>query len=364
MPKVYINGKFLAQRTTGVQRFSKGILLALDRNLSKLGRNNSVVLLCPPCASDVLSELTFIEQRRCGTEALSLTAWEQICLPFASRDGYLICLSGSAPLLSRRCIPTIHDAAVFLFPHAYSAKFVSWYRFLFKRIAKKAPFVFTVSESSARDLASFLPNCNFRIVPNSAEHITYVDVDHSILSSLGLKQRRFVLAVGSLNPTKNFKTLIDAYTASDLCKIAPLVIVGAINANVFHSSELISTTDVIWAGSVSDEQLRALYEAATAFVFPSLYEGFGIPPIEAMLCGCPVIASDISAIREVCGDAVAYFPPTDGAALIDSLRRILYDESMRKELIDRGHQRSQSFSWDLSAQRLRQALAEFHILSI
>jgi glycosyltransferase involved in cell wall biosynthesis len=266
------------------------------------------------------------------------------------------------PLLARRCIPTMHDAAVFLYPEAYKANFVRWYRFLFKQKAKHAPFVITVSKSSARDLETFLPDCNIRIINNSAEHIRHIEADFFILSKLGIYRNRFILAVGSLNPTKNFSTLVDAYLAADLPTDIPLVIVGSVSPDVFKESRFASNRSLIWAGVVSDGQLRALYESATLFVFPSLYEGFGIPPLEAMLCDCPVIGADIAVVREVCGDAVAYFAPTDCAALSDLIRKMLSDINMRHELIDRGRHLSRSFSWDISGQRLRVALSEFHVL--
>jgi len=364
MPKIYINGKFLSQRTTGVQRFAMGILLAFDRILAKFSIDAGVVLLCHPSAPNIQARLSCIEQRHCGLKYLSLIAWEQISLPFASANGYLICLSGSIPLFARRCIPTMHDAAVFLYPEAYKANFVRWYRFLFKQKAKHAPFVITVSKSSARDLETFLPDCNIRIINNSAEHIRHIEADFFILSKLGIYRNSFILAVGSLNPTKNFSTLVDAYLAVDLPTHIPLVIVGSVSRDVFGKTRPFENKSVIWAGVVSDNQLRALYESAMLFAFPSLYEGFGIPPLEAMLCGCPVIASDISAVREVCDDAVTYFTPTDVAALSDLIHRMIRDENYRSALIERGRQLSRSYSWDISGQRLLFALSEFHVLPV
>jgi glycosyltransferase involved in cell wall biosynthesis len=362
MSKIFINGKFLSQRTTGVQRFAMGILLAFDRILATLGNETGVVLLCHPSAPNIQTQLSYIEQRHCGLKYLSLIAWEQIYLPFASANGYLICLGGSIPLFARRCIPTMHDAAVFLYPKAYKANFVRWYRFLFKQKASHAPFVITVSESSARDLKAFLPDCNIRVIHNSAEHIKQVDADFSILSELSIYRGRYILAVGSLNPTKNFVTLVGAYLAADLPIDFHLVIVGSVNPDIFKETSFALNGRVISAGFVSDGQLRALYESATLFVFPSMYEGFGIPPLEAMLCDCPVIGADIAVVREVCGNAVAYFAPADCAALSNLIRKMLSDKNMRHELIVRGRRISRSFSWDISGQRLRAALSEFHVL--
>lgn len=365
---LYINGKFLAQRMTGVQRFALGLLLALDKSLAKRPGGRRVFLLTPPGVPPVPG-LSVIEQRACGRPGLPLTWWEQVELPLSSRNGRLLCFSGSAPLLARRCIMTIHDAAIYLQPQAYSRKFVAWYRLLFSRMSRSAPLVLTVSNSAARDLATFLPDSKFRLVYNAAEHITHVASDPSVLKAHGLVHGGYILAVGSMNPTKNFAALIEAYHAADLGRKIPLVIVGAVNGSVFSQPIAQSGTQstgaqsVVWAGSVSDAQLRALYEHAAVFAFPSLYEGFGIPPLEAMSCGCPVVASNASSIPEVCGDAALYFSPQDGAAISAAILRVLADDELRRNLVEKGLNRSRCFSWEKSGEQLRNWLVEADYLT-
>lgn len=359
---IHLNGKFLAQRTTGVQRFAYGVVSALDRSLQTTPCGQDVELLMPPAATPIAG-LQVIRQRIVGRPGRRLTAWEQLDLPVHARAGTLLCLSGSAPLLAGNCIPTIHDAAVYRYPQAYSRAFVTWYRLLFAKRAKHSPLVLTVSESSARDLAPHLPPTAFRVVPNSAEHITGHLADPSVLDRLQLSAQGFLLAVGSLNPTKNFAALIEAYAISPLADRLPLVIVGAVNSQVFSAgAPLAHHPNVRWAGPVPDAQLRALYEAALVFVFPSIYEGFGIPPLEAMRCGCPVVASNASSIPEVCGDAVAYFDPTDRSAMMAAIDTLLRDDTRRGELIKRGLARARTYSWDRAAERLRAALAEFRFI--
>lgn len=356
---IYINGKFLSQRTTGVQRFAFGVVEALDRSLRSQPSSCRFELLLPPCAKPITG-LTAISQRHVGRFMRSLTAWEQLVLPAYASDGTLLCLSGSAPFFVRDCIPTIHDAAVYLHPQAYSRTFVTWYRILFAHRAKKSPLVLTVSDSSARDLATHLPPTAFRVVPNSAEHITREPSDPSVMDAFQLLPQGYLLAVGSLNPTKNFTLLLKAYTSSKFSEYFPLVIVGAINKDVFRSDgDIPHCSNVHWVGPVSDTQLRALYEQAAVFLFPSLYEGFGIPPLEAMICGCPVVASNSSSIPEVCGDAALYFDPYDQLALTSTIQNLLSDNVCRSKLIEYGRQRARSYSWDISAKRLRTALTEF-----
>lgn len=356
---IYLNGKFLAQRTTGVQRFARGVVTALDFSLQSTPCGQDFELLLPPAATPI-DGLQVINQRVIGQRGRSLTAWEQMELPRHTSGGTLLCLSGSAPLFGGDCIPTIHDAAVYLYPQAYSRAFVTWYRLLFARRARNSPLVLTVSESSARDLAPHLPRTAYRVVPNSAEHIIDRSSDTSVLNRLDLKSGRYLLAVGSLNPTKNFSLLINTYRGSSLVDQLPLVIVGAINREVFSADSLnIEHPNVRWAGSIPDTQLRALYENAAVFVFPSLYEGFGIPPLEAMLCGCPVVASRASSIPEICSDAAHYFDPRDPNEMLAAIQSVLESDGHRKSLIEKGHNRANQFSWDYSAASLRLALADF-----
>ena len=362
MRPLFLNGKFLAQRTTGVQRFAHGIVNALDRSLQTRPCGCTVEILLPPSANPI-EGLQVIRQRHVGRADRTLTLWEQLDLPVNARDGTLVCLSGSAPFFSGSCIPTIHDAAVYLYPQAYSRLFVAWYRLLFSHHARRSPFVLTVSESSARDLATHIPSAVYRVVPNSAEHIIRQPPDESVMAQLQLSPKGYLLAVGSLNPTKNFAALIGAYTASTLAERLPLVIVGAVNRDVFRASgTVIDHPNVRWAGSIPDAQLRALYEQAAIFIFPSLYEGFGIPPLEAMLCGCPVAASKASSIPEVCGNAAHYFDPHNLNEIKTAIESILEHDDYRNKLIKLGRQRALTFTWDHAAERLRSALAEFTLI--
>ncbi|MDH1429839.1 glycosyltransferase family 4 protein [Comamonas aquatica] len=362
MTTLFINGKFLAQRTTGVQRFAYGVLTALDFSLQLTPCGRDVELLLPPGAT-AIPQLQVIRQRVVGRANQSLTTWEQLVLPKYVREGILLCLSGSAPLLVNNCIPTIHDAAVYLYPKAYSRVFVAWYRLIFASRAKRSPLVLTVSESSARDLVPYLPPTAYRVVPNSAEHIAEYAPDTTILNRFGLIPRRYMLAVGSLNSTKNFPFLIDAYVESSLIEQLPLVIVGAMNREVFRSHPEISDNDnIFFVGSIPDAQLRALYENAAVFVFPSLYEGFGIPPLEAMFCGCPVVASNISSIAEVCGSAACYFDPKNPKEMLGAIQSVIQDDNYRNALVKRGYKRARNFTWESSAKRLRSALVEFDVI--
>ncbi len=353
----------MLQKKTGVQRFASELIKAFDRNLEINPSGNSFEILLPPNSS-YIEDLKVIKQRRVGCLKKYLTVWEQLELPYYSKDGTLLCLSGSAPLFAKDCIPTIHDAAVFLHGYAYSLPFIYWYRVLFRIRSKLSRLVLTVSTSSSNELKKHLPETNIKIVYNSAEHIKRILSDNSVLTNLKIEKHKFILAVGSHNQTKNFKRLIQAYTSSAFLMNLPLVIVGGFSGKVFKS-EIIEydCKNVIWAGSVTDESLRVLYEKALFLVFPSIYEGFGIPPLEAMHCGCPVVASNVSSIKEVCGDSVVYFDPLSIESISNALFLMISNEKIRDEFAKIGRMRANCYTWEKSANMLRDALIEFKYIN-
>jgi glycosyltransferase involved in cell wall biosynthesis len=160
--------------------------------------------------------------------------------------------------------------------------------------------------------------------------------------------------VGSQTANKNFDGVVKAAALLDDLNIK-VVAVGGNNRRVFAGA--ISSSDrLIVAGYVTDGELRALYENAKCFVFPSFYEGFGLPPLEAMHCGCPVIASNRAAIPEVCGAAVAYCDPSDPSDIARQLRRVLTSRAYRTELKEAGLERSRAFSWSQSAAQMEQII--------
>jgi glycosyltransferase involved in cell wall biosynthesis len=179
--------------------------------------------------------------------------------------------------------------------------------------------------------------------------------DARILERLGLVHRSYVLAVGSLTPNKNFNGVVHAAALlGDLdCKI---VAAGGANTRVFNGVDLTGDA-LIMAGYVTDGELRALYENAACFIFPSFYEGFGLPPLEAMHCGCPVIVSDRASLPEVCGNAAVYCNPDDPADMARQLRLVLTSAALRRELREAGFARALSFGWQRSADQLNELLA-------
>jgi glycosyltransferase involved in cell wall biosynthesis len=360
MRTIFINGKFCAQRTTGVQRLATRLVLALDDLLKTIDKTDRWILLCPVGAKPPL--LSKIEIRFVRTPLLSLHAWEQFILPILSLGRPLLNLAGPAPLLKHNQVCMIPDAAVFDYPQAYTYIYRIWYRFLFHKLAHSAKLLLTISHFSRERLIIALgPHARrFRLVSCAASHMIGLSPVSAVLNRFSLKGIKYLLAVGSINPTKNLPALVSAFSSMTMPDVR-LVVVGGGNSAVFAGESLETYDDprVIFTGVISDGELCALYRHAHAFVFPSLYEGFGIPPLEAMSLGCPVVAAWSSSIPEICGDAALYFDPLDIPNITHALERILTEEFLRKTLRERGDLRVNKFTWESSARQLySQLIAE------
>jgi glycosyltransferase involved in cell wall biosynthesis len=355
---IFVNGKFAAQRTTGVQRVARQLLCALDQSLltDSTGWPADVLLLVPPGSNPPL--VKHIKTAVLGPRKLPLVLWEQALLPWAARRGRLLNLSGSAPLLGRRRTCLIHDAAVFDRPHAYSTVFRSWYRGLFWLLPRLGAQLLTVSDFSRRRLAAALrvSPATIGLVPGGAGHLADVVADPSALARHGLVAGRYFLAVASVNANKNLPALRAAFAALPSGHGLKLVLVGDADPKVFGRSAADTPVDqaaVVCTGPIEDAALKALYQHALALVFPSLYEGFGLPPLEAMACACPVAASNAAAIPEVCSDAVLYFDPASVEQISAAMLRLSSDDALRERLRQAGLARAARFGWPQSAQALQ-----------
>lgn len=352
MLTVYINGRFLSQSTTGVQRHAIEVVMAMDRILSLPDAPGSVAyeLLVPPNAHQELP-LSKIRVSRVGH--LRGHAWEQLELASAARRGTLINLGNTGPLGHTRQVVTIHDAGVFANPANFSFGFRTWYKVLIPRVARRATSIFTVSNFSKQELVKYcgIPEEKIRVIHNGADHIVRDPADESIIDVHGLVRDRYLLCMGAGTPNKNNKLILDALEIVDNPDIQ-LVRLKAANLEIFARSKRQPSVRLLDLDYVTDAQLRALYQNAGCFVFPSLYEGFGIPPLEAMTCGCPVIVARSSALPEICGDAALYCDPFDARDLSAKIDRILNDADLRKDFREVGRQHARSFTWEHCAEEM------------
>lgn len=355
MTRFALNGRFLTQALTGVQRFATELTAAMDA-LAGEGAWPTTRVLVPrgTAAPPALRHLEVAEVGR-----LRGQAWEQAELPRAARGAFLLNLGNTAPILAgRHQAVVIHDAGVFDTPESYSLPFRAWYRLLHRALARSGARIVTVSEFSRARIAARLglDPARIGVMPEGAEHILRAPADAAVLARHRLTPRRYALAVGSRAAHKNLDALRGA-AALLASRGLVLAAVGAADPAVFRPAAGAEGEGAVALGRVGDAELRALYENALCLVFPSRYEGFGLPPVEAMLCGCPVLAARSGAVPEICGDAALWFDAADPGSLAAALRRLLDEPGLAETLRAHGLARAQSFTWRRAAETLLRLLA-------
>jgi len=353
---VFINGRFLIQTVTGVQRYAMEVVQALDELLSKAHSSQPFTLLLPRDVSQI-PDYQHIKSKHVGRHRGIF--WEQLDLPIAAKSGLLLNLGSTGPLGHKNQVVTFHDAGIFRIPGNFTVAFLLWYRLLMPILGRKAKRVLTVSEFSKQELSSCAGISKHKLVVthNSAAHIVRHPADRQILAKNNLLPKSYLLFVGGDKPNKNIAIVIDALAALD-DRAVSLVCVGETDPAVFAKPLYHSRSEIHALGRVTDAELRALYENASCLLFPSFYEGFGIPPLEAMQCGCPVIASNTSALPEIYGGAALLFDPNDIRGLCDHIRRLQLDDEAREQLIRAGIARAKSFSWEDCAAKVLEQIDE------
>jgi len=342
---IFVNARFLCEPVTGIQRWGRETLTALDQLIEDGvidGEQYKFTLLSPTLPSDMPS------YRHLSLKVKGLLRshlWEQLELPFMAK-GFLINFKNTAPMFKKNMSMQIMDLQPFARPGTHPSIFNLLYKIIIPRAARSAKMITCLSESTVSEVRKYIGVSREKcvITESGHEHILRFDRDDSILDQHALDKNKYLLAVSSLNPNKNFAAILRAMTLAGVDN--KLVIAGAANPKVFREQGIDKLPDnAVYLGRVSDEQLRSLYENALGFVYPSFYEGWGLPPGEAMLLGCPVISSDTSSLPEVCGDAVLYCNPADDNSIAEQITKLCNDAALRDKLIAGGLTQSQKFTW-------------------
>ncbi len=353
--RIGINGRFLIAKRTGVQRAAYNLI----RTLIEVDRDNEYVIFTgheQVGAQDWnYSNVTVVGDDLRPSESFRNHFWEQIRLPKLSKKYNIDILhspANIAPLFySGKSIINIHDLCFVVNPQWYSFAFRTVYNLIIPQLAKRATKVITNSNNSKNDI---LQHFN---LPAERVSLVYWAVDDTFSLPLinneavaTIGERDYILYVGSLEPRKNINILIEAY--EQLRRQNPtiktkLVLIGgesplfaAVQLNVREYRD-----DIIFKGFVTDSELSAYYRGARLMAYPSLYEGFGLPPLEAMASGVPVVTSSSSSIPEVVGSAAVLVNPRDCKQLTDALHRVLTDEHLCKEMIAEGFTQVAKFNW-------------------
>ena len=348
----FINGRFLTQPTTGVQRYAREIVDALDRLFDDMPGVTATVLAPrfdtePPVWRNVKL------QRR---GRLKGHVWEQCELPLMCGREILFCPGNTSPVISllglQRIVVTIHDLSYSYFPEAYSRGFKLWYGGLIPLEMKRAQAILTVSQTERASIVERFPAVASRIhaVANGGW-----PGDQTPEAANLHRDEQTVLYVGSLSKRKNFPALFQVAIALARKRGVRFRFVGATTAALVASEQTVPADVehlISFEGQInSTAQLAEHYRRATCFVFPSLYESSGLPPVEAMACGCPVIVSDIPALRERCGEDALYCQPEDVEAMECCIESVLDSLTLQAELRERGYRRARRITWEACARR-------------
>ena len=337
---IVCNTRNLSSTMTGVQRYTTEILSRLGgdvERLSPLGRHQGLI----------------------GH------AWEQFVLPVKTKHKLLWSPCNTGPLSVANQVLSIMDVAPLDHPEWSSRKFASWYRYLIPRLAKKVQNIITISEVSKQRILHHCPDASSKIAvtPLAADQRfkpTESAAIDKMADELKLPSRNYVVALGSLEPRKNLPRLLRVWKKiqSELPEDIWLVLAGAEGASLVFRKERYDHIPprVFLTGHVPDHHLPALYSGSLASIYLSYYEGFGLPPLEAMSCGAPVIVANAASLPEVVGSAGLLVDPYDDDAIANGLMSLLDDSILRRDLAERGLKQAMSFSWDQTAEKTKRIL--------
>jgi glycosyltransferase involved in cell wall biosynthesis len=364
--RIGLDGFPLLTPRTGVGHYT----FELARSLARLGPSDAFELVAPgPFPISVIEDIRLNgpdNLRAVNAEANSIRRrrWWAVGLPLYLRKASLDLFHGTnyeVPLWSkRRSVLTIHDLSILLHADTHRADLARRARRRLPVMARSASMIITATEYVRREICEHLhvradrvavtpyaPRSGFQAMPAAQAHQTK--------QRLGIEDD-FILFVGTVEPRKNLLTLMRAFDQilRQTSRRPQLVVVGAEGWLMDELFAFIKESSIshrlLLTGYLDDDDLRALYSSCGVFVYPSIYEGFGLPPLEAMACGAPVIASNIATFRETLGSAAQLFEPNDVEGLATSIVEILDDEDRRRALSRQGLEQAAKFSWKRTAQ--------------
>ena len=353
----------------GIGTYVRNLLL----HLARLDRETDYVVLCQHKDCQFVKKLG--ENFRAVAEwALPYSIAEQFRVPMHLRRERVDLFHSPhyvlPPLTPCRSIVTIHDCIHLMFPQYLPNRLAYLYAKTFLHIAsRRSNRILTVSESSKKDIVRLLnvPQEKVTVIYNAIDERFRKEPDEEAVWKVRERYQLhdpFILYTGNIKPHKNLERLIDAFyrlRRNGLTHVRLLIIGDEISKypnlrRAVHRYQL--HKHVRFLGYVSNDLLAVLYRLADVFAFPSLYEGFGLPPLEAMAIGAPVVTSNVSSLPEVVGDAALLIDPLDPDSIADGLRRVLTDSSLREELRIKGFAQARKYSWDRSVSHVRKIYGE------
>jgi glycosyltransferase involved in cell wall biosynthesis len=339
---------------TGIGIYTRGLVKALASMKSDYDFN---------FYTDMAGDMPGLESHNSRVYPIKIASrnlWTQVFLPLFLRKHSVGLYHGTCnfeiPILDKPCryLLTVHDIIPITHPEVVSRKFHFLFKLMLSAAIKRADAVITVSKASKDEILKHyrLDGNLVGVVHNGVSSQFKVLADSSAYGPLKARlgiTKRFVLFVGALEPRKNLGLAIKAFNKFNEARenSFQMVIVG----QKWYGKSEFASADIVQAGPLDTSDIILLMNCAQAFFFPSLYEGFGLPVLEAMKCGLPVVASYIPSVREICADAAAYFDPRSISEMSNTLGRVMDGKSLREEMSRKGLERGGKFSWQKTAQR-------------
>jgi glycosyltransferase involved in cell wall biosynthesis len=352
-----INGDFVSLRPTGVARYAREVTLALDSLLAAkhpLTAGLELTILAPRSPTDLPLAAIPVKILAEFSRPRLPQFWVQLQLP-RHVSGGLLSFCNLAPIWTRHHVVCIHDLHTRMMPESYGLGFRWAHRVILPLLGRRARWITTVSQLSRDHLIGFgiAPAEKIVITYNGSDHVSRWNANKA---SITLGERPYVVALGQRQGYKNTELIwriaepldhlgLDIYVAGDL---------DAESLSTFGPS---IPSNVRLFGRVSDDDLARLFGHALALLFPSRIEGFGLPAVEAMARGCPVIASTSPCLPEICGEAAIYAGPDDKHAWVSAVQRLRSDPALRSSMIERGRARAQRYRWRTIAEIYLQLMA-------
>lgn len=351
--KIAINALVLCEEKTGISVYAKNLI----ENLLKMDSQNHYVIFVRKkmAFNNFQPERHRIVPLYCTKNILMRTILEQIVLPFLLlyfRIDVLHCLSFTAPMIKFcKYIVTIHDLAYKIFPESIPKVKLFYYNVFFSLCAKRSDKIIAVSKNTKNDIVRFfkIQEKNIQVILLGVHQALAEKKESSIPGLPG----EYLLFIGAIEPRKNLLRLVQAYSLLR-DKIQTKLVLAGPKGNAY--AEILSEIqklhlekDIIFTGYIDDSMLPSLFKKAKIFLFPSLYEGFGLPVLEAMAYGTPVISAKNSSLPEVCQDCAVYVQADDVKGISEAILYLLQQPGLRESLKQKGLDHSQKFSWKKTA---------------
>lgn len=355
--KILVNGLIIDKHKAGIGQYSSNVIKnLLDRE------ENEYSVIMQKSVSEHNSKIISVNDFKNSRERIF---FEQFILPskYSKKFDLIHYLDYSSPYINMKTpfITTIHDLSFYKYPETFSYGSMKIKQILTPKSIKRADKIIAVSESTKRDIVRLFPEADekIRVIYQAVTGFNRVENRNEVkqvTSKYGITGQ-YILGVGTIEPRKNLKSLIKAFKqVHKKFKDIKLVLVGKkgwLYDEFFSQLDKDDLKDnIIYTGYVEQEDLKYIYSGAECFIYPSLYEGFGLPPLEAMSCGVPVIVSNSSSLPEVVGKAGILVNPLDIDEITQSIINVLSNINLKNKLIDAGLEQSKQFNWNNSIEKI------------